>query len=187
MIKIQIILGSTRQGRKGEVVAHWVMELAKARTDAQFELIDLRDWELPFYNDPKPAFEGDYSFEYTKKWSAKISEGDGYILITPEYNHGYSAVLKNALDHLYDEWAKKPVGFLSYGGLAAGARAVEQLRLVTTELGLLQVRTAIHIPKIRAAFSEDGEPIDDTLPEKANQLFTDTIQLAEVLKPLRQK
>ena len=187
MTKIQIILGSTRQGRIGEKVAVWVHQLAMARNDATFELIDLRDWPLPFFNDPKPPFEGEYSFEYTKKWSAKISEGDGYVIITPEYNHGYPAVLKNALDHLYYEWEKKSIVFISYGGLAAGARAVEQLRLVTTELGLVQVHSAIHIPRVRSAFGPDGKPLDETLAERTNQLLSDTVALADVLKPFRNK
>ena len=116
MTKIQIILGSTREGRNGEKVFKWITEIAKKNKNFEIETIDLKEWNLPMFNDPKPPFMGEYSYDYTKKWSKKISEGDGYVIVTPEYNHGYSAALKNALDHLYKEWNNKPVAFVSYGG-----------------------------------------------------------------------
>ncbi len=108
MLKIGIIIGSTRPGRVGEAVAKWVYEQSKARSDAEFELIDIKDYDLPLLDEPVPAGSKQYSKEHTKKWAAKIDGLDGFIFVTPEYNHGTSAALKNALDYLYFEWTNKP-------------------------------------------------------------------------------
>ena len=142
MSKIAIILGSTRPGRNGEAVARWVLEQAKTRTDAQFELVDLRDHALPLLDEEVPASMGMYSNTHTKEWAATIAAYDGFVLVTPEYNHGTSAVLKNALDYLYAEWNNKAVGFVSYGS-AGGVRAVEHLRLVVGELQMADVRQQV--------------------------------------------
>ncbi|KKW12939.1 MAG: NADPH-dependent FMN reductase [Candidatus Gottesmanbacteria bacterium GW2011_GWB1_49_7] len=124
-----------------EKVAPWVLAEAKKHTEAEFELIDLRDWPLPFYNEPTSVTGlTKYSIPLAEKWSEKIRQGDGFLIVTPEYNHGYSAVLKNALDYLYTEWHRKPVAFVSYGGPVGGSRAVEQLRLVSIELKMVPVR-----------------------------------------------
>ncbi len=156
MSKILIIWGSTREGRKGEIVANWVKKLVEQQSDIEFEFIDLKDWDLPFYNDPNLASSGNYSYDSTKKWSEKISEGDGYLIIAPEYNHAPPAVLKNALDLLFKEWNKKPVAFVSYGGSAGGARAVEQLREVAIELDMVPVREAVHLVRFFRSFDEEG-------------------------------
>ncbi len=129
MIKIGIITGSTRPGRNNEAVAKWVYRVAKQRSDSEFELVDIADYNLPLLDEPIPALFGQYSHEYTKAWSKKIASFDAYVFVTPEYNHGASAALKNAIDYLYREWNNKAAGFVSYGG-AGGARAVENLRLV---------------------------------------------------------
>jgi NAD(P)H-dependent FMN reductase len=146
-VKLQIIIGSTRQNRFSEKPARWLFDLAKTRTDAEFELLDLRDYPLPFYDEPVPPalIKGNYQNETAKKWAAKIAEGDGYIIVTPEYNHGYPGVLKNALDYLATEWGKKPVGFVSYGGVS-GARSVEQLRQVVIELRMVPIEAALLLP-----------------------------------------
>ena len=124
MIKIGIILGSTRPNRSGEQVATWVHDLASRRSDAEFELLDLRDYPLPHLDEPLPPSMGQYQNEHTKRWSATVASFDGFVMVTPEYNHSTSAVLKNALDYLYAEWNNKAAGFVSYG-LAGGARAAE--------------------------------------------------------------
>src|SRR5258705_6425831 len=129
MLKIAIILGSTRPGRNGEAVAKWVHEIAKKRTDAEFELVDIKDYNLPLLDEPVPPIIGQYSKPHTKAWAAKIGSFDGYVFVTPEYNHGISGALKNAIDFLFAEWNNKAAGFVSYGG-AGGARAVEHLRFV---------------------------------------------------------
>jgi NAD(P)H-dependent FMN reductase len=156
MPHIQIILASTREGRVGDKVAAWVLGKAQQRTDATFELVDLRDWPLPHFNDPNYPGTGEYSYDYTKKWSAHVQKAQGYIIVTCEYNHGYPGVLKNALDHLYKEWHGKPVAYVSYGGVAAGTRAVEQLRQVTNELHMVQVHDEVNIPFIAKAFDDQG-------------------------------
>lgn len=187
MVKIQIILGSTREGRFGETVGAWVKKLTAVYSNAEFEYIDLRDWPLPFFNDPNSPSTGKYSYDYTKKWSEKISQGDGYIVITPEYNHGYPAVLKNALDHLANEWGMKAVGFISYGGSAGGARSVEQLKQVAIELNMMIAHKSLNIVYARRSFNEQGEPIDPALVDRANAVIEATVKLAEQLKPLREK
>ena len=158
-MKIHIILGSTRPNRASENVARWVLEEAKNYPEFEYELIDLRDLNLPFYDEPQTVkgINGNYAHEGVKKWSEKISEADGFIFITPEYNHGYTAVLKNALDWLYDEWKSKPAVFVSYGGIAAGTRAVQQLVMVFRELQMVPLRDGAHLPFIWEAFGEDGK------------------------------
>ncbi|GGL01448.1 FMN reductase [Planomonospora parontospora subsp. parontospora] len=139
MVKIGIVLGSTRPGRIGEAVAQWVHGFTAKRTDASFELVDIADYSLPLLDEPVPPSMGQYSKEHTQRWAAKVAEFDGYVFVTPEYNHGPSGALKNALDYLYAEWNNKAAGFVGYGS-AGGARAVEQLRLVAAELQMATVR-----------------------------------------------
>ncbi|WP_223691937.1 NADPH-dependent FMN reductase [Leifsonia poae] len=137
MTKIAIIIGSTRPGRNGEAVARWVFEHAAQREGVQYELVDLKDWALPHLDEALPAGMGQYANDHTKAWAAKVDEFDGYIFVTPEYNHSTSGVLKNAIDYVGAEWNNKAAGFVSYG-VFGGARAVENLRLV---LSTLQVAT----------------------------------------------
>ena len=125
MLKIALILGSTRPGRNGEAVSQWVYEIAKRRSDANFELVDIKDFNLPLLDEPIPPSMGQYSQEHTKTWSAKIDSFDAYIFVTAEYNHGIPGALKNAIDFLFKEWNNKVAGFVSYGS-AGGVRAVEQ-------------------------------------------------------------
>jgi NAD(P)H-dependent FMN reductase len=142
MIRIAIIIGSTRPGRNGEAVARWVYEIAQKRSDAEFELIDIKDFNLPLLDEPVPPSLGQYTKEHTKAWSAKIDSFDAYVFVTPEYNHGTSGALKNAIDFLYKEWNNKAAGFVGYGS-ALGARAVEHLRLVMGELQVADVRAQV--------------------------------------------
>jgi len=147
MIRIGIILGSTRPNRNGEQVARWVLEVASGRKDAEFELVDLRDYPLPHLDEPMPPSLGQYQNEHTKQWADTIASFDGFVIVTPEYNHGTSGVLKNALDFLYAEWNNKAVGFVSYGAVG-GARAVEHLRLVAGELQMADVRQQVALSLI---------------------------------------
>jgi NAD(P)H-dependent FMN reductase len=142
MLRIAIIIGSTRPGRKAEAVGKWVYEIAQKRGDAEFELVDVKDFDLPLLDEPVSPIMGQYSHQHTKTWSAKIASFDAYVFVTPEYNHGTSAALKNAIDFLYHEWVNKAAGFVSYGG-AGGARAVEQLRLVMAEVQIATVRNQV--------------------------------------------
>jgi len=142
MIKIAIIIGSTRPGRKAEAVARWVHGIATKRSDAEFELVDIKDFNLPLLDEPMPPAAGKYSQPHTRAWAAKVASFDGYVFVTPEYNHGPSGALKNAIDYLYREWNNKAAGFVGYGS-AGGTRAVEQLRLVMGELLVADVRAQV--------------------------------------------
>lgn len=142
MIKVAIIIGSTRPGRNGEAVAKWVHGFASQRKDASFELVDLKDFDLPLLDEAVPPSMGHYSKEHTKNWAQKIASFDAFVFVTPEYNHGTSGALKNALDFVYAEWNNKAAGFVSYGS-AGGARAVEHLRLVMGELQIADVRAQV--------------------------------------------
>jgi NAD(P)H-dependent FMN reductase len=141
-MKIGIIVGSTRPGRKAEAVARWVLEIAQQRKDAEYELVDVAAANLPLLDEEVPPSMGKYSKPHTKAWAAKIAPLDAFVFVTPEYNHGTSGALKNALDFLYAEWNNKAAGFVSYGS-AGGARAVEQLRLVMAELQIADVRAQV--------------------------------------------
>ena len=142
MTRIAVILGSTRPGRNGAQVADWVMEHAKNRPDAEFELIDLADYPLPHLDEPLPPSMGQYQNAHTHEWAARIAQYDGFIFVTPEYNHSTSGVLKNAIDYLYAEWNNKAMGVVSYGAVG-GARAAEHLRLIAGELQMADVRTNV--------------------------------------------
>lgn len=144
MIKIGIIVGSTRPGRNAAAVAQWVYENASKRSDATFEIVDIQDFNLPLLDEPYPASFQNYTKEHTKKWAAKIAEFDGFIMVTPEYNHATSGALKNALDFLSAEWNNKAVGFVSYGS-AGGVRAVENLRLIAGELQMADVQKGVQM------------------------------------------
>jgi len=142
MPKIGIILGSTRPGRNGEAVAKWVLEVASQRTDAGFELVDLLDYKLPHLDEAVPAQAGQYAQPHTIEWASRIASFDGFVIVTPEYNHSTSGALKNAIDFLFAEWNNKAVGFVSYGALG-GTRAVEHLRLIAGELMMADVRAQL--------------------------------------------
>src|SRR5208283_1540394 len=191
-LTIHVIIGSTRQNRFSEKPARYILNELKKKEDVQAELIDLRDWPLPFYDEPiSPAInKGNYSNELGKKWAAKVGEADGYIMVTPEYNHGYSAVLKNALDWVFPEWNGKPVGFVSYGN-AGGARAIEQLRQVVIELQMVPIRSAIHIPtEVYLAVRNENVPVNPELfkplregmrGDRVETFFNELITLAKTL------
>jgi NAD(P)H-dependent FMN reductase len=142
MIRIAVILGSTRPGRNGEAVARWVHELASRRDDADFELIDVEDFDLPLLDEPVPPSQHRYSKPHTKRWASVIESFDAFVFVAAEYNHGIPGALKNAIDFLYREWNNKAAGFVSYGS-AGGVRSVEHLRGVMAELQIADVRAHV--------------------------------------------
>jgi NAD(P)H-dependent FMN reductase len=144
MLRVAVILGSTRPGRNGEAVAKWVYDVAKKRTDAEYEYIDIKDYELPLLDEPIPPSLGRYSKDHTKAWAAKIDSFDAFVFVTAEYNHGIPGALKNAIDFLFKEWNNKVAGFVGYGS-AGGVRSVEQLRLVMAELQVATVRSQVQL------------------------------------------
>lgn len=142
---VQVIIGSTRPNRVGPAIARWVYETSlNSNSDLSFELVDIKDYSLPLLDEPKLPAYGEYEQTHTKKWAAKISEANGYIFVVPEYNHGYAAATKNALDYLYAEWNNKPIAFVGYGAIG-GLRAVEQLRQVIVQLQMIGLTKSIHI------------------------------------------
>jgi NAD(P)H-dependent FMN reductase len=141
-MRIGIIVGSTRPGRKADAVARWVHDIATKRGDAEYEIVDIAEYGLPLLDEPMPPSTGKYTKPHTLKWAAAIAPLDGFVFVTPEYNHSIPAALKNAIDFLYAEWNHKAAAFVSYGG-AGGTRAVEHLRAVMGELHVADVRTQV--------------------------------------------
>ncbi|MGI8433544.1 MAG: NADPH-dependent FMN reductase [Nocardioidaceae bacterium] len=142
MTKIAIIAGSTRPGRKAGAVAEWVHQIASKREDAEFDVVDIAEFHLPLLDEPVPPSMGQYSQPHTMSWSETIAAYDGFVFVTPEYNHSTSGALKNAIDFLYAEWNNKAAGFVGYGS-AGGARAVEHLRGIMAELQIADVRAQV--------------------------------------------
>lgn len=185
MTRIGIIIGSTRPNRVGESVAQWVYEQAKKRTDAEFELVDIRDYELPLLDEPIPPSQHKYSKDHTKRWASVIGSFDGFVFVTPEYNHGISGALKNAIDFVYAEWNNKAAGFVGYGSVG-GTRAVESLRLVMGELQVADVRAQVAL-----SLYTDFENFTQFKPAQHHEkslgnVFGQVIAWANALRPLRQ-
>jgi NAD(P)H-dependent FMN reductase len=186
MLKIAIIIGSTRPGRNGEAVAKWVYEIAKKRRDAEFELVDIKDFELPLLDEPVPPSMGQYSRPHTKRWAAKINSFDGFVFVTPEYNHGISGALKNAIDFLFAEWNNKAAGFVSYGSVG-GARAVEQLRLVLAEVQIAAVRNQVLFSLFTDFENFTVFKPDPRHEKSANEVFDQVVAWSSALRSLREK
>ena len=184
MTRIGIILVSTRPGRNSEAVASWVLEEAKQRGDAEFELIDLRDFPLPHFDEPSSPRLGQYTQDHTKAWAAAIASFDGFVMVTPEYNHSTSGVLKNAIDFLYAEWANKAVGFVGYGAIGGG-RAVEHLRLVAGEVQMADVQAQVALSMFTdftnfTEFTPAPRQVD-----ALNQMLDQLVTWSSALAPLR--
>lgn len=144
MLKIGIIVGSTRPGRRAPQLAEWILGLAQKRNDAAFEIVDIQEYDLPVLDEPMPPSMGNYQHLHTKAWANKIDSLDGFIFVTPEYNHSISGALKNAIDFIYKEWNNKAAGFVSYG-TTGGARAVEHLRGIMAEVQVADVRAHVSL------------------------------------------
>lgn len=184
-LNIKVIVGSTRANRFSEKPAQWILGLAKQRADLNVELLDLRDYPLPFFEEALPPglAKDEYQNPVVRAWRDKVRGGDGYIICSPEYNHGYPAVLKNALDYTYFSWSRKAVAFVSWGG-AGGARGVEQLRAVAVELDMAPIRHAVHIPN--PWFIKDVSEIDtDPNRQAAAALLDNLAWWAKALKAAR--
>jgi NAD(P)H-dependent FMN reductase len=190
MTTISVIVGSTRQGRFSEKPAQWIFQQLKNRGDVDARLLDLRDFPMPFFDQPvPPAMPGrpPYENEVVKKWTAEIARSDGFIFVTPEYNYGPSAVLKNALDWVYPEWNRKAAAFVSYGS-AMGARGVQQLRLTAIELQLAPVRSSVYIPVATLWAHFQGGDVNTGLAEleaPAKTMIDDLLWWTEALKAAR--
>jgi NAD(P)H-dependent FMN reductase len=186
-LKIGIILGSTRPGRNGKAVADWVLDKAQARIGADYDLIDLADHPLPHMDEPMSPMLGQYAGEHTKAWAATIAPYDGYVFVTPEYNHSTSGVLKNAIDYLYAEWTNKAAAFVSYGSVG-GARAIEHLRAICSELQIAHVRQQLSFSMFTdfENFST-FRPVAGIHDDAATVMFDQLEAWAAALKPLRKE
>lgn len=182
-MKIAIVLGSTRPGRLGEQVAKWVYEQAGERKEAEYELVDIKDFNLPLLDEPAPPAQQKYSKERTKKWSEKIASFDAYVFVTPEYNHSTSGALKNAIDFLYKEWNNKAAGFVAYGSVG-GVRAVEHLRLVMAEVQVATVRQQVALSLFTDFEKGQFKPAARHGPNM-QKVFAQTEAWARALKSLR--
>jgi NAD(P)H-dependent FMN reductase len=171
-LRIGIVLGSTRTGRFADRPAEWLIELARKREDVAFELVDLRDYPLPFFDEPKSPLREPSKREVAVTWTRKVAELDAFVFVTGEYNHGIPAALKNAIDYVYAEWNRKPAAFVAYGN-AGGARGVEQLRLVLVEVQVAPIRSAVHVMR--------GEFVDMLLHGKTFADFPHLAQAAELM------
>lgn len=184
MIRIAVIVGSTRPGRRALDVARWVMDIAALRGDAAFELVDIQDFNLPLLDEPLPPSLGKYSQPHTRAWAAKIAPFDGFVFVTPEYNHGTSGALKNAIDYLYKEWNNKAAAFVAYGS-AGGVRAIESLRLVMGELMVADVRAQVML-----SLFTDFEKFTTFTPDRRHEAEVDImldqlVQWSRALRTLR--
>jgi len=184
MLKLAIIIGSTRPGRAGESVARWAHEISTRRHDAEFELVDIADFNLPLLDEPVPPSMGNYSKDHTKAWAAKIASFDGYVFVTPEYNHSMPGALKNAIDFLFAEWSDKAAGFIGYGS-AGGVRAVEHLRQVMAEVQVATVRNQVML-SLRDDFENYSVFKPREFHEKTlGQVFDQVIAWGGALRTLR--
>lgn len=184
MAHIQIIVGSTRPSRVGRKIADWFVAQAKVPAGSTVELIDLVDINLPLLDEPVSAMMNQYSKDHTKAWSKIISKADGYVFVTPEYNHGTSAALKNAIDYLNKEWAYKPVAFVGYGGMGA-TRAIESLVVTASELRMFPLKSRYHVIDVWSAVDEDGKVNPNLIRGDATALLAEVAKVADATKSLR--
>ncbi|WP_323027623.1 NAD(P)H-dependent oxidoreductase [Gelidibacter japonicus] len=185
--QLKIIIGSTRPTRKGPIVADWFLKIAKQHPDFEVELLDLKEIDLPLMDEPNHPRVQKYTKAHTKKWSKTIDSADAFVIVTPEYNFGYPATLKNALDYLSVEWSDKPMGFVSYGGISGGTRAVQELKLPVTALGMMPIPQAVNIPFF-AQFINDNDVFEanETLEKSANVMLAKLQNWAKALKNMRE-
>jgi NAD(P)H-dependent FMN reductase len=181
MPKLHVILASTRPGRAGEPIADWFFERAVAHGAFDVELVDLAEVALPFMDEPNHPRLRRYTHEHTKAWSALVDRADAFVFVTPEYNYGLTAPLKNAIDFLHFEWQHKPVGFVSYGGVAAGTRAVQMLKQVVTTLKMLPLFEAVNIPFHTQLIDEEGALEANDVMVKASAAMLDELVLTEAM------
>jgi len=186
MPNLLIIIASTRPGRVGLPVGRWFTDRARAHGGFKVDVLDLADIDLPFMDEPHHPRLRHYVHQHTKDWSAAVDAGDAYVFVMPEYNHGFNAPLKNAIDYLHQEWQHKPAGFVSYGGVAAGMRAVQQLKQVLISLNMMPVNDAVAIQFIGNQI-EDGElVVGEILEQAADAMLTELARVAEAARSLRE-
>ena len=187
MPRLSIIIGSTRPGRAGLPIADWFAGRARSHGGFEIDVVDLAELNLPMLDEPNHPRLRQYTHQHTKEWSARVAGSDAFVIVTPEYNHGYSAAVKNAIDYLHHEWHYKPVGFVSYGGVASGTRAMQQLKQVVTALRMLPLTDAVNIPFHTQFLDDDGRvQANEVMEQAADVMLDELVRVAETLRPLRE-
>jgi NAD(P)H-dependent FMN reductase len=187
MYNLKIIIGSTRPGRRGPAVASWFIDCAKKYPDFNVEKLDLAEINLPMFDEPNHPRLKQYMHEHTKNWSKLVDSADAFVFVTPEYNYSFPASIKNAIDFLHNEWGYKPVGFVSYGGISAGTRAIQSLKLVVTTLRMVPIFEAVSIPFYSQYIDENGKfNANDSMNRSADALLKELLRWTGLLKEMRE-
>jgi NAD(P)H-dependent FMN reductase len=187
MPRLSIIIGSTRPGRAGLPIADWFADRARRHGGFEIDVVDLAEVNLPILDEPNHPRLRQYTHQHTKDWSARVAGADAFVIVTPEYNHGYSAATKNAIDYLHHEWHYKPVGFVSYGGVASGTRAMQQLKQVVTALRMLPLTDAVNIPFHTQFLDDDGRiEANEVMEQAAVTMLDELLRVEAALRPLRE-
>jgi NAD(P)H-dependent FMN reductase len=187
MPRLNIIIGSTRPGRAGLPISDWFADRARGHGGFEIDVVDLAELNLPMLDEPNHPRLRQYTHQHTRDWSVRVAESDAFVIVTPEYNHGYSAAVKNAIDYLHHEWHYKPVGFVSYGGVAAGTRAMQQLKQVVTALRMLPLTDAVNIPFHTQFLDDDGRvEANEVMEQAADVMLDELLRVAAALRPLRE-
>jgi len=183
---LQIIIGSTRPGRVGSAVADWIIDRARARGDFEVEVTDLAVLNLPIFDEPNHPRLRRYVNQHTKDWSEIVERSDAFVFVIPEYNYGFNAATKNAIDYLNQEWQNKPAGIVSYGGVAAGTRAAQMLKQVMSALKIVPVTDSVNIPFVGQKLDQDRRLKPTEVMEAATAAMLDELaRWAQALRPLR--
>jgi NAD(P)H-dependent FMN reductase len=188
MPRLMILIASTRPGRGGWPVAQWFIHRATDHDGFELDVVDLCELELPLLDEPNHPRLRQYTQPHTRDWSERVAAADAFVFVTPEYNHGYPAALKNAIDYLHHEWRHKPVGFVSYGGVAAGTRSVEQLQQVVAALRMTPVIDQVNIPFYQQFIDDDGVvQANEVMEQAADTMLGELLRVEETLRPLREE
>jgi NAD(P)H-dependent FMN reductase len=183
---LRIIIGSTRPGRVGPTVADWIERRAQEHGGFDVQVSDLAEVGLPLLDEPNHPRMQQYVHQHTKNWSALVAGSDAFIFVTPEYNYGFNAALKNAIDYLHNEWTNKAAGIVSYGGVSAGTRATQMLKQVLSSLRIMVVTDAVNIPFVRNLIDEDGRfKPNEVVDASATAMLDELLRWTEALRPLR--
>jgi NAD(P)H-dependent FMN reductase len=188
LYNLRIIATSTRPGRKSLIFSNWISEIAKEYSGFKTKILDLAEINLPFLDEPNHPVLRQYVHEHTKDWSAMIEEADAFVIVTPEYNYGFTGVFKNAIDYLHHEWKFKPAGIVSYGGIAGGTRSVQLMKPVLTALSVMPLMEAVHIPFYVKSFDAEGRfvPTEDHI-KAARTMLASLFNWSGALRTLRRE
>jgi NAD(P)H-dependent FMN reductase len=183
---LRIIIGSTRPGRVGPAVADWIAERAREHGGFDVQVTDLAELNLPILDEPNHPRLRQYVHQHTKDWSELVEGSDAFIFVTPEYNYGFNAALKNAIDYVFNEWHGKAAGIVSYGGIAAGTRATQMLKQVLTALKIMPVPESVNIPFVRSHLDEDGRlKPNEAMEASATAMLDEVLRWTQAMHPLR--